>query len=186
MGLPVHRPVKMGARFSTNALAAVNPSDAKSAEGGFGYARLPHIWAATLPAAWWKGPPEWLGADVFRRDGTHAEKVVLPLAGVARRLAIVGCNLDPRSVLRCPCVGSSPSVCNRDRMHRAGSRKLLLRCQALSAAPRQVEQLGIVTLLKEEHENFYDSNIFYPTAIASRHTFIAAARKARRVLAGMK
>jgi hypothetical protein len=40
MGLPVHRPVKMGARFSTNALAAVNPSDAKSAERGFGYARL--------------------------------------------------------------------------------------------------------------------------------------------------
>jgi len=147
MGLPVHRPVKMGARFSTNALAAVNPSDAKSAEGGFGYARLPL--GRDFAGRAVEGAAGVLGANVFgtggdlgiRRDGTHAEKMVLPLAVVARRLAIVGCNLCPRSVLRCPCVGSAPSVCNRDRMHRAGSRKLLLRCQTLSAAPRQVEQL---------------------------------------------
>jgi hypothetical protein len=41
-------------------------------------------------------------------------------------------------------------------------------------------------IAEEEHKNLYASDIFYPTATASRHTFIAAVRKARCVLADIK
>jgi hypothetical protein len=41
-------------------------------------------------------------------------------------------------------------------------------------------------VVEKECKNFYASNIFYPTATASRHTFIAVARKARCVLAEIR
>lgn len=73
--------------------AAVNPSDVGSAEGRFAYATLPRILGRDFAGRVVEGPPEWLGADVWgtggdlgiTRDGTHAEQVVLPVAGVARR-----------------------------------------------------------------------------------------------------
>jgi NADPH:quinone reductase len=75
--------------------AAVNPSDIVSAEGRFAHARLPRILGRDFAGRVVEGPAEWLGAEVWgtggdlgiTRDGTHAEKVVLPLAGVARRPA---------------------------------------------------------------------------------------------------
>jgi NADPH2:quinone reductase len=73
--------------------AAVNPSDIVSAQGGFQHARLPRILGRDFAGRVIEGPPEWLGADVWgtgfdlgiTQDGTHAEQVVLPIAGVARR-----------------------------------------------------------------------------------------------------
>lgn len=73
--------------------AAVNPSDIVSAQGGFQYARLPRILGRDFAGRVIEGPAEWLGADVWgtgfdlgiTMDGTHAEQVVLPVAGVARR-----------------------------------------------------------------------------------------------------
>ena len=75
--------------------AAVNPSDIGSAEGRFGNARLPRILGRDFAGRVVEGPAEWLGAEVWgtgadlgiTRDGTHAEQIVLPAAGVARRPA---------------------------------------------------------------------------------------------------
>jgi NADPH2:quinone reductase len=72
--------------------AAVNPSDIISAEGGFEHARLPRILGRDFAGRVIEGPAEWLGAEVWgtgadlgiTRDGTHAEQVVLPVAGVAQ------------------------------------------------------------------------------------------------------
>jgi NADPH:quinone reductase len=75
--------------------AAVNPSDVGSAEGRFAYARLPRILGRDFAGRVVEGPAEWLGAEVWgtggdldiTRHGTHAEQVVLPVEGVARRPA---------------------------------------------------------------------------------------------------
>jgi hypothetical protein len=48
-----------------------------------------------------------------------------------------------------------------------------------------IAEAGVVTSLKEEHENFA-SEYFQATATSSRHMFIADARKARCVLAEMR
>ena len=59
---------------------------------------------------------------------------------------------------------------------------------ALGQAERLYQTLsgGHCHIAEEEHKNFYASDIFYPTATASRHTFIAVARKARCVLAEIR
>jgi hypothetical protein len=51
---------------------------------------------------------------------------------------------------------------------------------ALGQAERLYQTLsgGHCHIAEEEHKNFYASDIFYPTATASRHTFIAAAKSA--------
>jgi NADPH:quinone reductase-like Zn-dependent oxidoreductase len=75
--------------------AAVNPSDVGSAEGRFADAPLPRILGRDFAGRVVEGPAEWVGADVWgsggdlgiSRDGTHAEQVVLPVDGVARRPA---------------------------------------------------------------------------------------------------
>ena len=75
--------------------AAVNPSDVGSAEERFAYASLPRVLGRDFAGRVIEGPPEWLGAEVWgtggdlgiTRDGTHAEQVVLPVEGVARRPA---------------------------------------------------------------------------------------------------
>jgi NADPH:quinone reductase len=87
------RPLQPGeVRVEVHA-AAVNPSDVGSAEGRFAYALLPRILGRDFAGRVVEGPAEWLGAEVWgtggdlgiTRDGTHAEQVVLPVAGVARR-----------------------------------------------------------------------------------------------------
>jgi NADPH:quinone reductase-like Zn-dependent oxidoreductase len=75
--------------------AAINPSDVGSAEGRFAYAPLPRILGRAFAGQVIEGPADWIGAAVWgsggdlgiSRDGTHAEQVVLPAEGVARRPA---------------------------------------------------------------------------------------------------
>lgn len=75
--------------------AAVNPSDVGSAEGRFVHAPLPRILGRDFAGRVIEGPAAWLDAEVWgtggdlgiTRDGTHAEQIVLPVAGVARRPA---------------------------------------------------------------------------------------------------
>jgi NADPH:quinone reductase-like Zn-dependent oxidoreductase len=75
--------------------AAVNPSDVVSAEGRFPHSPLPRVLGRDFAGRVVEGPAEWLGVDVWgsggdlgiSRDGTHAEQIVLPVDGVARRPA---------------------------------------------------------------------------------------------------
>ena len=73
--------------------AAVNPSDVLSAEGRFSHAVLPRALGRDFAGRVVEGPAELVGAEVWgsggdlgiSRDGTHAEEIVLPTAGVSRR-----------------------------------------------------------------------------------------------------
>lgn len=73
--------------------AAVNPSDVASAEGKFPDSPLPRVLGRDFAGRVVEGPAEWRDSDVWgsggdlgiTRDGTHAEQVVLPIDGVARR-----------------------------------------------------------------------------------------------------
>ena len=75
--------------------AGINPSDVGSAEGRFAHAPQPRILGRDFAGRVVEGPAEWVGVDVWGsggdlgigRDGTHAEQVVLPVEGVARRPA---------------------------------------------------------------------------------------------------
>ncbi|MGZ6076187.1 MAG: quinone oxidoreductase family protein [Myxococcaceae bacterium] len=75
--------------------AAVNPSDVLSAEGRFPHAVLPRILGRDFAGRVVEGPAELMGAEVWgtggelgiTRDGAHAEEIVLPASGVARRAA---------------------------------------------------------------------------------------------------
>src|SRR4029077_13029785 len=75
--------------------AGVNPSDVLSAEGRFPHAVLPRVLGRDYAGRVVEGPPELVGAAVWgsggelgiTRDGAHAEELVLPLGGVARRPA---------------------------------------------------------------------------------------------------
>jgi NADPH:quinone reductase-like Zn-dependent oxidoreductase len=89
------RPLQPGeVRVEVHA-AGVNPSDVSSAEGRFAYASLPRILGRDFSGRVVEGPAEWLGAEVWgtggdlgiTRDGTHAEQIILPVAGVSRRPA---------------------------------------------------------------------------------------------------
>ena len=73
--------------------AGVNPSDVLSAEGRFPQAVLPRVLGRDFAGRVVEGPPELVGTAVWgtggdlgiTRDGAHAEEIVLPAAGVARR-----------------------------------------------------------------------------------------------------
>ncbi len=73
--------------------AGVNPSDVVSAEGRFPHAVLPRILGRDFAGRVVEGPPELIGAAVWgsggdlgiTRDGSHAEELALPVAGVSRR-----------------------------------------------------------------------------------------------------
>jgi NADPH:quinone reductase len=73
--------------------AAINPSDVASAEGRFEDAPLPRILGHDFAGRACEGPDDLIGQDVWgsggdlgiRRDGTHAEYLVLPRDGVALR-----------------------------------------------------------------------------------------------------
>jgi NADPH:quinone reductase len=78
--------------------AGVNPSDVLSAEGRFPHAVLPRVLGRDFAGQVVEGPRELVGAAVWGtggdlgivRDGTHAEELVLPAAGVARRPENIG------------------------------------------------------------------------------------------------
>lgn len=73
--------------------AAINPSDIVSAEGRFANARLPRTLGRDFAGRVTEGPQELVGRDVYgsggdlgiRRDGAHAEYVVLPRDAIAFR-----------------------------------------------------------------------------------------------------
>lgn len=73
--------------------AAVNPSDVLSVEGRFPHAVLPRALGRDFAGRVVEGPKELVGAEVWgtggdlgiTRDGTHAEEIVLPVAGISRR-----------------------------------------------------------------------------------------------------
>jgi NADPH:quinone reductase len=73
--------------------AGVNPSDVLSAEGRFPHAILPRVLGRDFAGEVVEGPRELVGTKVWgtggdlgiTRQGTHAEEIVLPAAGVSRR-----------------------------------------------------------------------------------------------------
>jgi NADPH:quinone reductase-like Zn-dependent oxidoreductase len=75
--------------------ASVNPSDVKNVSGHFEHTVLPRTPGRDFSGVVVDGPPAWLGADVwgtggdigFTRDGTHAEFIRIPLAGLSRKPA---------------------------------------------------------------------------------------------------
>jgi NADPH:quinone reductase-like Zn-dependent oxidoreductase len=75
--------------------ASVNPSDVKNVSGHFEHTVLPRIPGRDFSGVVVDGPPAWVGADVwgtggdigFTRDGTHAEFIRIPLAGLSRKPA---------------------------------------------------------------------------------------------------
>jgi NADPH:quinone reductase-like Zn-dependent oxidoreductase len=75
--------------------ASVNPSDVKNVSGHFEHTVLPRTPGRDFSGVVVDGPPTWLGADVwgtggdigFTRDGTHAEFILIPVAGLSRKPA---------------------------------------------------------------------------------------------------
>jgi NADPH:quinone reductase-like Zn-dependent oxidoreductase len=75
--------------------ASVNPSDVKNVAGHFDHTVLPRTPGRDFSGVVVDGPPTWLGAEVwgtggdigFTRDGTHAEFIKVPLAGLSRKPA---------------------------------------------------------------------------------------------------
>jgi NADPH:quinone reductase len=72
--------------------AAVNPSDVKNVKGAMRQTTLPRVPGRDYAGVVEAGPAEWLGANVwgtggdvgFTRDGTHAQKVSVPVASLRR------------------------------------------------------------------------------------------------------
>ncbi|MFM0739280.1 zinc-binding alcohol dehydrogenase family protein [Paraburkholderia xenovorans] len=75
--------------------ASVNPSDVKNVSGHFEHTELPRTPGRDFSGVVVEGPQNWLGAEVwgtggdigFTRDGTHAEFIRIPLAGLSRKPA---------------------------------------------------------------------------------------------------
>ncbi|HUB08197.1 MAG TPA: zinc-binding alcohol dehydrogenase family protein [Myxococcales bacterium] len=73
--------------------AAVNPSDVKNVEGKMAGTVLPRTPGRDFAGVVKAGPPAWRGASVwgtggdlgFTRDGTHAERLRLPVAALRRK-----------------------------------------------------------------------------------------------------
>jgi NADPH:quinone reductase len=70
--------------------ASINPSDVKNAQGAMRQTTLPRVPGRDYAGVVEAGPREWLGAKVwgtggdvgFTRDGTHAQKVLVPVASL--------------------------------------------------------------------------------------------------------
>ncbi|MFM0198780.1 zinc-binding alcohol dehydrogenase family protein [Paraburkholderia fungorum] len=75
--------------------ASVNPSDVKNVSGHFEHTLLPRTPGRDFSGVVVDGPQAWLGAEVwgtggdigFTRDGTHAEFIKIPFAGLSRKPA---------------------------------------------------------------------------------------------------
>jgi NADPH:quinone reductase len=72
--------------------ASINPSDVKNVQGAMRQTTLPRVPGRDYAGVVEAGPSEWLGAKVwgtggdvgFTRDGTHAQKVLVPVASLRR------------------------------------------------------------------------------------------------------
>ncbi|MGO1080037.1 quinone oxidoreductase family protein [Inquilinus sp. CA228] len=73
--------------------ASVNPSDVKNVGGSMKQTTLPRIPGRDFAGIVEAGPAEWIGAEVwgtggdtgFTRDGSHAELIAIPAAGLRRK-----------------------------------------------------------------------------------------------------
>src|ERR1700733_5086194 len=73
--------------------ASINPSDVKNVAGAMKQTRLPRIPGRDFAGVVEQGPAEWIGRAVwgtggdtgFTRDGTHAEKIVVPITSLRRK-----------------------------------------------------------------------------------------------------
>jgi NADPH2:quinone reductase len=78
--------------------ASVNPSDVKNVAGQMEGTVLPRVPGRDFSGVVEQGPPEWVGAAVwgtggdigFSEDGTHAERMVFPIAALAKKPANLG------------------------------------------------------------------------------------------------
>jgi NADPH:quinone reductase len=72
--------------------ASVNPSDVKNVQGHMRQTTLPRVPGRDYAGVVELGPPDWVGARVwgtggdvgFTRDGTHAQKIAVPVASLRR------------------------------------------------------------------------------------------------------
>jgi NADPH2:quinone reductase len=75
--------------------ASINPSDVKNLAGAMTQTTLPRIPGRDYAGVVEQGPAEWIGAEVwgtggdvgFTRDGTHAERIAVPVASLRRKPA---------------------------------------------------------------------------------------------------
>ena len=74
--------------------ASINPSDVGNVAGRFDYTTLPRTPGRDYAGVVIDGPAEWLGAEVwgtgdggFMRDGSHAERILVPAASLCRKPA---------------------------------------------------------------------------------------------------
>jgi len=74
--------------------ASVNPGDAKNVAGAMSQTTLPRTPGQDYAGVVEDGPGEWIGADVwgsgdggFTRDGTHAQKAIVPVGSLRRKPA---------------------------------------------------------------------------------------------------
>lgn len=75
--------------------ASINPSDVKNVNGAMSQTTLPRIPGRDFAGIVVAGPREWLGTEVwgtggdvgFTRDGTHAQKIAVPVASLRRKPA---------------------------------------------------------------------------------------------------
>jgi NADPH:quinone reductase len=72
--------------------ASINPSDVKNVAGRMSQTTLPRTPGRDYSGVVVEGPQAWLGADVwgsgdtgFTRDGTHAERIAVPVASLRRK-----------------------------------------------------------------------------------------------------
>jgi NADPH:quinone reductase-like Zn-dependent oxidoreductase len=73
--------------------ASVNPSDVKNVSGHFDHTIPPRVPGRDFSGMVVQGPAEWIGADVwgtggdigFTRNGTHAQFIKIPIAGLSRK-----------------------------------------------------------------------------------------------------
>ena len=73
--------------------ASINPSDVKNVAGAMSQTMLPRIPGRDYAGVVEAGPAEWIGAEVwgtggdtgFTRDGTHAERIGVPVASLRRK-----------------------------------------------------------------------------------------------------
>jgi NADPH2:quinone reductase len=73
--------------------ASINPSDVKNVAGAMKQTTLPRIPGRDYAGIVETGPAEWIGAEVwgtggdtgFTRDGTHAERLAVPVASLRRK-----------------------------------------------------------------------------------------------------
>ena len=78
--------------------AAINPSDVKNVLGKMGMTSVPRTPGRDFAGVVEQGPPEWIGRPVFgtggdlgfRRDGSHAEYLAVPVEAVLVRPDVLG------------------------------------------------------------------------------------------------